>query len=183
MAGSHQVLLRVLSSTAEISHCLRLGRRRMHLGQQPSLEKLGKLARISGVRLDPLSRFAGDQRRGDDLAVDPLRQELSLELVATRPRLIGAADRSRRLALHPPHEAAHRPRFVRDGSSLRLLPTGPANRDRNAPLVHVQANVGGTLLHDRLLRMRLCRYCGNPRVLFTPVLPHGCERSRSLHTV
>ncbi|MCP4905596.1 MAG: hypothetical protein GY910_11505 [bacterium] len=74
----------------------------------------------------------------------------------TRTCLVGAPDWPCCLALDLPQPTQDRPGFVRN----RLFTHGPgwiAHCQRDRTLVHIHPNVGGPLLHDRLLRMRLCR--------------------------
>lgn len=90
---------------------------RRESGRSWALEQLGELGSVPPIWLDPLPGVARNQGRHDDQTVDALRRQISLEAVATRFGLVGAADRARHLALPLPHEAVH-------GSPLarKLLP-------------------------------------------------------------
>ena len=67
--------------------------------------------------------------------------------------------------------------------AVHYLDYAESNRYRDRALVHVHPYVRGTFIHDRLLRTRLCRPKRQTAIGFTPVEYHGCEWSRSFHSV
>jgi hypothetical protein len=128
-------------------------------GQFTGPMQLGQIDRVPPIRLDPISRFARDQRRSHDDAAMPGEGQLPLNPIAARsglitePKLAPAARQLRRQSLQSR-------RRVRDLAILAhvLAPARLGKRDRNGVLVNVKANIcdssgqGPSPIHEALRR-------------------------------
>src|SRR5262245_59156359 len=92
MAAPEQILLGILSRTAQIPDGFFFRSRRMHFSQQTGSQQLRQLSRVPPVRLDVLPGFDRDERWGDHLAVDPDFPKLPLERVAAGSGLVASLD-------------------------------------------------------------------------------------------
>jgi hypothetical protein len=70
--GAKEILFGGLSAAAQVTNRLLVRRGRVDLGEGARSEQQGELARVATIGLDTLPRLNGNQRRGDDLADDPL---------------------------------------------------------------------------------------------------------------
>ena len=137
--GAHEIADRLMSR-------IRNPDRRQFAGPM----QLGQADRVPTIGLDPISRFARDQRRSDDDAIVPGKRQLALIPIAARsglitePKLASAARQLRRQSLQGR-------RRVRDLAVLAhlLAPARLRKRDRDRILVNVKTDICDRLIQDR----------------------------------
>ena len=140
-------------------------------GQFASPMQPGQIDRIPPIRLDPISRFARDQRRSHDDATMPSKGQLPLNPIAARsglitePKLVPSARQFRSQSLQSR-------RRVRDLAILAhvLAPARLGKRDRNRVLVHVKADICDSFVQD-------------PSPMHEALRRNPAQPSTSLHTV
>jgi hypothetical protein len=136
--GAHEIADRLMSRI-----------RNPDRGQFAHPMQLRQADRISAVGLDPISRFAWDQRRSDDDAIAPSKRQLALNPIAARSGLVTEAKlvpRARQLC----RQSLHSRRRVRDLAILaHIAPRARlGKRDRDRVLVHVQTDIRDRLIQD-----------------------------------
>src|ERR1700735_3509264 len=140
-------------------------------GQFASPMQPGQIDRIPPIRLDPISRFARDQRRSHDDATMPSKGQLPLNPIAARsglitePKLVPSARPFRSQSLQSR-------RRVRDLAILAhvLAPARLGKRDLNRVLVHVKADICDSFVQD-------------PSPMHEALRRNPAQPSTSLHTV
>ena len=140
-------------------------------GQFASPMQPGQIDRVPPIRLDPISRFARDQRRSHDDATMPSKGQLPLNPIAARsglitePKLVPSARQFRSQSLQSR-------RRVRDLAILAhvLAPARLGKRDRNRVLVHVKADICDSFVQD-------------PSPMHEALRRNPAQPSTSLHTV
>ena len=87
LAGATQRMY-VETGANQIAHRRVPGVRNPHRRQLPRPVQLGEADGVPPVRLDPIARPLGDQRRRDDNAFVFARRQLALNAITARPRLL-----------------------------------------------------------------------------------------------
>ena len=149
MAAAEDVLGVVLAGADQVAHDLLLGRWHADRGELARAEEPAEHPRIAAVGLHALAGPLGDERGGDDRAVDAERAELAFKLVPGGSRLI--ADPQPRRIAPAAHLRAYRLGGVRDGVLERHVLVLAQQRDRDGVLrdVHPNEGHGATLGHGR----------------------------------
>ena len=146
----------VVASPDEIAQCLVGLIRDPHRGEVAAAEQPGELDGIALIRLHPVARPAGDQRRRHHLVLDAQAGELAVQGVAGRAGLV------RGLQLRIPGQLLDQPpdrtRVVGDVPVLddRAVRLGHRHCDRL--LAHIQTDVPDRLEHGAGLQR-----CGSAR--------------------
>jgi len=90
MPVTHPIKTRVLAGAHQIASRLKLARGHMNRLQQPAGEQTGKLARVTAVGLNAITRPLRHQARRHHRAIDPPLDEETLQTEAGRARLLAA---------------------------------------------------------------------------------------------
>lgn len=88
--GGNAVASQILPGSHQVSSRLLLRSRDMDGGQLSGPQEAGELVGVAGIGLHAVSRFARDERRRDDGAVDAHRVQLPVDLEATGAGLVAA---------------------------------------------------------------------------------------------
>ncbi len=140
----------VLARAHEVAHGLLARRRDGDRRELSAAVEAAELLRVPAIGLDALARAAGNQRRGDHVAVHPECGQLAVQPVAARPSLVARPDVAARR--QPAHQTPDLRRVVRDrldhrGGRLVLV---PGDGDRCGMDIHSQPD---HLWHGRLLSL------------------------------
>jgi hypothetical protein len=93
VSRAQDVLAEVLAQAHQVAHRLLLRAGHADGGERPGAEQRAERARVAAVGLHPLTGSLGDERRGDDAAVDAESAQLALQFVSGGPGLIAGAHR------------------------------------------------------------------------------------------
>ena len=149
LAGLTQAANGGQTSAREIADRLMSRIRNPDSGQFTGTMQLGRVNRVPAVGLDPVSRFARDQRRSHDDAFMPGEGQLSLNPIAARssliaePKLAPDARQLRRQSLHSRRRVRDLAIFAHIVPDARF---GKRHCDR--VLVHVKTDVCDNLTQD-----------------------------------
>src|SRR6185437_6127426 len=104
---------------------------------------------VASVVLDPLARLTRCQRRRADAAGEPQCGQLTLHVIAARPRFVDELEDTVPLR-QPTGQLADRSRCVLDCANVPDLTAPPGVRYRNGDcgLVHIEADKGTNFFHD-----------------------------------
>src|SRR5579871_6118100 len=96
MAVPQQIHLRIVTGPTEIAQRFVRFIRNPHRGQIATAQQSGQVQRIAAVRLDALTRLAGDQTRSSHDAGRAHASEVSVQPIATRACLVTERETCRR---------------------------------------------------------------------------------------
>lgn len=147
LSRTTQRLHRRLARSRQLTHRLMNWIRHPDWREIASMMRLGGRHRVPPVRLDAFARSLRDQRRGDDDALMAKRDNLAVQTVAGRPRLIAKAKFSLTFR-QPVHYALNRRRGTVDVAEEPQLPvaTGLGKGHGNLTLRGIQTNKNVAIL-------------------------------------